>query len=264
MGTVDDINRMKGEGKSEGEIAGVLKQRGLSNNEINDSISRSQIKEAVGSSGGKNISQRDFQRNESGGQMTSSGQSYPEAPSPEQEVPTPEQYTQQNFPQQETESQGVGLPQGEEYEGMQPSMLQQPQQQDQYSSNNQSQDYYAYGNYGYPQYQPYQEAVSSDLMNEVAEQVVEEKMALIRDSLEKSVDFRTVAEARIENLNERLRRIEQIIDRLQISVLQKVGDYVNDVGDIKRELEETQKSFKTLLPSVGVHRKHEQKRKHVP
>ena len=68
--------------------------------------------------------------------------------------------------------------------------------------------------------------------------------------MEKSISFRTVAEAKLVNLDDRLRRIEQILDRLQLSLLQKMGNYVNDVSDIRIEMEETQKSFKKLLPEL--------------
>jgi len=102
----------------------------------------------------------------------------------------------------------------------------------------------------YQQYQPYQEAMSSDVITEISEQVVAEKLSAMQDKLEKALDFRTVAEARITSLNERLRRIEGILDRLQLSILQKVGDYVNDVRDIKQELLETQQSFKAIAPTL--------------
>ena len=54
--------------------------------------------------------------------------------------------------------------------------------------------------------------------------------------------------ARIRELIEqRLRRIEAVIDKLQMSVLQKVGDYMNNVETIKNEITETQKTFKSIL-----------------
>lgn len=105
--------------------------------------------------------------------------------------------------------------------------------------------YYAEG-----EYQPYQEAVSSDIITEVAEQVVSEKLAYLQDRLERALDFRTVADAKISSIDERLIRIEKIMDRLQLSLLQRVGEYISDVGDIKKELIETQKSFKALLPQL--------------
>jgi hypothetical protein len=171
-------------------------------------------------------------------------------------------------------SQGVSPADGE-YSGMQPSLLGAPQEDSQQDGEyvqpqmqNQQMGSATYppgldyqsgmGNYAtdaytaeaQQQYQPYQEAMSSDIITEISEQVVTEKLSAMQDKLEKALDFRTVADTKITSLNERLRRIEQILDRLQLSILQKVGDYTNDVRDIKHELLETQKSFKALAPGM--------------
>ena len=142
---------------------------------------------------------------------------------------------------------------------MQPSMLA-PQQETQevgeqyageYPSYQQQQDYYGQGG---QQYQPYQEALSSDVITEIAEQVVSEKLSFLGDKLEKAIDFKTTAETKISNLGERLVRIEQILDKLQIALLHRVGEYVQDVADMKKEIVETQKSFKAI--SQGHHSSH--------
>ncbi len=113
----------------------------------------------------------------------------------------------------------------------------------------------AYASYGQQpeqgQYQQYQETLSSDLISEIAEQVVSEKLSVLQDRFERVLDFKSVAETRVASIDERLRRIEQIIDRLQLSLLQRVGDYMMNVEDLKQEMEETQKSFKALLSRSG-------------
>jgi len=147
------------------------------------------------------------------------------------------------------------------------------QQQEQESSQETSQEIEAYPEEQYPpqdyggqvgggydQYQPYQDVMSSDVITEISEQVVEERLSEMHDRLEKAISFRNIAETKIINLDDRLRRIEQILDRLQLSLLQKVGDYVNDVRDIRTEMEETRKSFKKLLPEL----KGSSERKDIP
>ena len=99
---------------------------------------------------------------------------------------------------------------------------------------------------GYQDYQPYQSystGPSPDLITEISEQIIAEKLSAVRKALEKSLDIRNTLGTKVDYLDERLKRIEKIIDTLQSSVLRKVGDYVNDVQDIKKELIETQKSF---------------------
>ena len=105
--------------------------------------------------------------------------------------------------------------------------------------------------YEYPAYEnQVGSGISSDVITEISEQVVEEKLSETRKHLEKVIDFKTVIEAKTESLNERLKRMEKIIDTLQSSVLRKVGDYVTNVDDIKKELIETQKTFSKLVPKL--------------
>ena len=94
-------------------------------------------------------------------------------------------------------------------------------------------------------YDPYSGG-GGEAMSEVAEQIVAEKLAPIRRAVEDTLDHRTTVEAKLVHLNDRLKRIENIIDELQMSILQKVGEYVANVSDLKKEVIETQKSFKSM------------------
>ena len=112
----------------------------------------------------------------------------------------------------------------------------------------------------YQQYPQYSQApLSSDTITEIAEQVVSEKLSNIRNKLEKTIELKTETETKLTSLNERLQRIEKIIDRLELSILQKVGEYAGNVSDLKKELIETQKSFKSLSP-----KQHSQNPKNPP
>lgn len=220
MGTFDEIKQMQGEGKSDAEIMQTLRQRGFPDAEILDGLERAKIKSAVSSnSAGEPLNLQPSAapaQNEFGTQEVVGGSSFSEG--------------------------GYGSVQ--EYGDMQPSIMA-PDAAPQQNYNSQQFQQQEYGNY--PAYQSYQESASSDVIEEISEQVVTEKLTLLKDKIEKILDFRTTADARISSLNERLVRIEKILDRLQLSILQRMGEYVTDVKDIKNELEETQKSFKTLL-----------------
>ena len=163
--------------------------------------------------------------------------------------------------------------------GMQPSMLsaetEAPQQapipeEQAYAPQSQAQYNYAPESYqDYSQegsqysYAPQASAESSDVISEIAEQIVSEKTSLMKNEIDKIKDFRTTTEAKIEGLAERLQRIEKTIDRLQLSILQKVGDYVSNVESLKTELVETQKSFKALHgKSSSQHPQHQQSQPH--
>ena len=68
--------------------------------------------------------------------------------------------------------------------------------------------------------------------------------------MDEAISFRNEIETRVNGMDDRLKRIELIIDKLQMSVLEKVGEYVIDVSDIKKELVEMQKSFGALVPEM--------------
>ena len=202
-----------------------------------------------------------------------------------------------NEEREKIQDAGMGIPQGQGYEGMSPSILGQEEnnnmtaqnngnnfgQQQEYNSQPEAntvnypadysqQEYSSYsqgqteqslgdyqqdgGQYGQQeysqtqQYQPYQETMGSDVITEISEQVVDEKLSAMRDRLEEAVDFKNSAEAKLNILDKRLKRIEQIIDILQISLIQKVSEYVTDIKDVKNELIETQKSFKAIAPHL--------------
>ena len=124
-----------------------------------------------------------------------------------------------------------------------------------YDSGGQQQSSQAQGNYEYPQQQGYDytsSAVSSDTITEISEQIVSEKLSDVRRKMEKIISSKTELDAKTEAIEERLKRIEKIIDTLQTSVLRKVGDYVTNVEDIKKELVETQKTMGKVL---GTHKK---------
>jgi hypothetical protein len=162
---------------------------------------------------------------------------------------------QNNTPLGSTEQQiksavsSQSIPMTSEQADMEVSMVNQSQQsQDQgyYQNPYQGQDYSNYQDHNqqYPQQQ--YSSMSSDTVSEIAEEVVAEKFFNIKKELEKVIEFRTSVQAKIEYLDERLKRMEKIIDRLQLSVLQKVGDYMTNVEDIKKELDEVQKTFKAV------------------
>lgn len=212
MGTIDEIKRMREQGNSDEQIKSELKRMGLSNNEISSVISQSQIKDAV-----------------------------------------------QNYHEDEIIGQYPSKPQTQEIseEGMQPSLMaQEPQENNQQYQEQPQQEYqiqqpypeqqYEYEPYpSYPDQYQYQ-SLSTDTINEIAEQAITERIAPIKNQIEKVLDTKNTFASQIENISTRLQRIEKIIDRLQISILQKVGDYVTNVEDIKKELVQTQKTFKAI------------------
>lgn len=147
----------------------------------------------------------------------------------------------------DTSSQGYGQGEAGDY-GPAAAM---PEYQEGYSSTEGD-----YGAYSAPapglapsaEYSAYSSgAVGSDVLQEMAEQAVAEKLSSLKNKIDAALDFRALAETKISYLDERVKRMEKIIDRIEVSVLQKMGEQAGAVGDIRNEIIETQKSFKSLL-----------------
>ena len=224
MGTLEEIQQMQMSGMGETEIIARLQEQGVPYREISESLAQARIKAAV------------------------EGQANGSLPM----APPADQATEQAMINQLDPNMNLSPTQG-----MQPSLLQAPQsqnepeQQEYFPAYNQNTQAQTAGGYDYSQqgYDYTSAALSSDTITEISEQIVSEKLSDIRKKMEKLISMKTEMEAKTESIEERLKRIEKIIDSLQSSVLRKVGDYVTNVEDIKRELIETQKTMGKALGS---------------
>lgn len=138
--------------------------------------------------------------------------------------------------------------------GMQPSVITQEQGQEQVQ-----QQYYQYPQeQQYEYYQPQQQGISADTVTEIAEQVISEKFLKVKKQLDSILELKSVSESKISSIDERLKRIEMIIEKLQIVILEKVGGYGGAIQDIKNEMEMMQESFsKAVNPIIDKARKNQ-------
>jgi len=140
--------------------------------------------------------------------------------------------------------------QEEQYPEQEGTYSQQPAQNQVYTPQPQ-QAYYPPQDYqqGYGQeYYPQQN--NTDTIVEVSSQVFEEKISDVVRKVDSTEEFKTLASAKLEHMNERLKRIEAIIDRLQSAILEKIGAYGSNIESIKKEMSMMQDSFSKTLGSV--------------
>ena len=154
--------------------------------------------------------------------------------------------SEQDYDAPQNQEQG---PVTQEYDQMQPSMMP-PQNQEQTQGQYQQEAYYPQQTQQtqqtqYESYAPYQQ-LSSDTITEISEQVISEKLSPIKEALESAIDLKNSISQKLQYIEQRITRIESIIDNLQSSILQKVGQSLNNISDLKQEIIETQKSFKAL------------------
>ena len=209
MALLEEVQKMREQGKPEGEIISSLQEKGINPKAIQEAFNQEKIKNAVSSAQQQEIS--DMQ------------------PSMMSEIPVP--------------SGGMYTPKAideEDYYAPQPTQEQYPMP----LSNESSQEYYPQE--GYQGYYSGGES-SSDLMIEVAEQVFSEKIKKLTSKIDELVNFMNLTQVKVENTEERLKRIEKIIDNLQIKILEKIASYGESISGIKKEMSMMQDSFGKVM-----------------
>ncbi len=108
------------------------------------------------------------------------------------------------------------------------------------------QEYYS-PQQGYADYSQEGGGLDTSTIMEVAEQVFAEKMQKFQKQIKDVADFKAIAETKIDSLNERMKRIENLIDKMQVEILEKVGSYGKGIENIQKELGMMQDSFGKVI-----------------
>ncbi len=211
MGALDQIRQMRHEGFSEQEISDSLQEQGISPNSITDAFSQARIKDVV--EGENEMQENDF----TPGEIPLG----PEAPSP---FSIPETYSSQEMP-------------GNQYY---------PPQEPYYSQPQETESYYPQEGYGESQGE-----FGTDTIIEIAEQVFEEKIKKLSQQISNFKEFSAIAETKFSNFENRLKKIESVMENLQIKILEKIGSYGNGLESIKKEMTMMQDSFSKTLPILA-------------
>ncbi len=229
MSTLDSVTQMQQRGITDTDIITSLRNQGVSPQEINDALNQAKVKSAVydnPASGGSNTEgmQQSIMQDPSqdfSSQITQTTQTQ-SMQNPEMYLPQP-QYPQQAAQQQQYQQQ---IPQ-----------QQIPQEEPQYYPETQYQDNY---------YQP-QQTMDTDTITEIAEQIVSEKFSQFEKKTGDLVSFRNDIQERIKNLDDRLRRIESSIDKLQHAVIGKIGEFGDNTEAIHKDLDNLHNTVSKLM-----------------
>ncbi|MBU4308241.1 MAG: hypothetical protein KJ566_00390 [Nanoarchaeota archaeon] len=236
MGALDKITQMKHQGMSDQDIMTALKEQGMSPRNINEGFSQAKVKNAVTNPENNQEIDPNFMEN---------------PPAPVQSNFNPNAYSQPAQENSYEPPQNTYEPpvQQESYAPQQQNVYA-PAPQENYAPAPQTQEeYYPQENYGSTGYDDYNSGTNTDTTIEISEQVFEEKIKKTNKKITELTEFKNLAETKIENISERLKRIETIIDKLQISILEKIGSYGENLGSIKKEMSMMQDSFGKLVGS---------------
>jgi len=90
----------------------------------------------------------------------------------------------------------------------------------------------------------------SDTVIEVSEQVFSEKIKKVQKQIDELNEFKTLSETKIKNNEKSLKRIESILDKLQIAILGKIGSYGKNLEGIRKEMSMMQDSFGKIINPI--------------
>jgi len=112
---------------------------------------------------------------------------------------------------------------------------------------------------GYPQQEQYYQEPSSaesagaDTMIEIAEQVFAEEIKKIEKKIDKITDTQAILQTKTEYAETRLRKIESIIEKLEVAILERIGSYGHSLETIKKEMAMVEDSFSKIIPHAKAH-----------
>jgi len=207
MAVLEQIIGMKSQGISDRDIINELSQQGVSPREISEALKQAQIKYAVSDT------------NEEEMQLSI----MPEENAP----PNPDGSDNQLYTPRVYEQQEQYAPPQEAY----PSP--EYQQQEQYYQP------------GYEQYAP--AGIDTNTVMEVADQIFSDRIRKTQEQVDNITESSTLSQTKMENISDRLKKIETIIDKLQIAILEKVGSYGKNLEGIKKEMSMMQDSFSKMI-----------------
>jgi len=212
---VDEVLKMIGAGMNDADIIRRLTDEGFSPVQISDALNHAKIKQEIAPSG---------------------TQPKPMSPLPPLPPPMP--------PVQQAQIPKPSAPIPRPTAIAPPAMPQQkPSLEEQ-----------AYPNpYTYPSYPTYsqqeapQQKMDTEAIEEIAEEIVNEKWLEIKSKISDVIEWKNYAEKRIDSVDERLKRIEVSFDRLQSALLSKVQEYGRDVKDLGSEMGSLENAFGKIL-----------------
>lgn len=231
MTVLEQVIQLKNQGIADDQIINTLQQQKISPDEINTALSQAEIKSAVTAAPIE--------------QAVQEQETYtpPQAPIAQENYAS----TQPPIPQEahlEEQAQYAQAP-------IQDSYAAQPGGPAE-SSLGETQNYTPQEEYypqeGYEQgYAPQEGGYNSNTIMEIAEQVFSEKTKKIENQISELNEFKTINQTKVKNIDERLKKIESMIDKLQITILEKIGSYGNNIEGIKKEMSMMQDSFGKMI-----------------
>lgn len=234
---------MQKSGMNDGEISKELQNAGIPSAEIDDSLNQARIKAAVSAP------------DSMGGEMPPAGAQMPPAgdpsagmqqsimPEANQGGDSPEAQGQAPMPGQEAPAGPPPAPQ------MEPPPAGVPGPEIYPPEGQQEEAYYPETPQAYPEQDYYapQGGMDTDTISEIAEQVATEKLNQFKTKTGDLVSFKNTIQEKVEDIDDRLKRIEGSIDKLQQAIIGKIGEFGESNAMIHKDLDNLHGTVSKLM-----------------
>ena len=232
MGTLDRVTEMQKQGISDTEISTQLKKEGLSPTEISDSLNQAKIKNAVSPPENTTPKQTPSQEmQESVTPQAPEEQGYAKMQPSISNTQSPVPSAQPQPMTQEIPVQPTPTPQTPPAEIYPP---QEQPQETQYQDNYYQETPQAYSQQDY--YAP-QSGMDTETISEIAEQVITEKLNEYKKKTGDINSFKNTIQDKVDDIDDRLKRIENTIDKLQQAIVGKIGEFGESNAMVHKDLD---------------------------
>ena len=90
-------------------------------------------------------------------------------------------------------------------------------------------------------------SLGTETIIEISEQVFSEKIKTVDKKIKELMDFKSIYQTRIDDINERLKRIEKNFDKMQIAILDEIGSFGKNIHSLKKEVGMIENSFEKVM-----------------
>ncbi len=105
---------------------------------------------------------------------------------------------------------------------------------------------YAQGQgYNYSSYAS--QGVSSEMVGEIVDQAVSEKLSSLNKSISSLASLKDDFEAQVKEMDSRIKKLEENMEKLQHAIIGKIGEYGKDIKNVHTEMGAMQESFSKML-----------------
>ena len=87
-------------------------------------------------------------------------------------------------------------------------------------------------------------------IEEVAEAIIDEKWSELLDSVKKIIDWKEATAARIDKVEQKFSDLKGEFDKLHSSILDRIGQYDQNMTDVGSEIKALEKVFQKILPTL--------------